>query len=203
MQSQPHSPDHPSAQCFLPHSPFGIWRQPHVTSLMMILWLFWAVTSAPCSEHLTVTLLPVLIPLLLQVCCYYTRLCIPTNICWGKGQVTMTSRPESKREVAQEAYALSKRILPTLPRMSLLKKQSRKHLQKQMLPDEPMFSVDINKGCRKAHNETQTKAKGKWQKPVRTTMDSWRSELTEVCKQCKGKSNRKISGMLRGWRDKK
>lgn len=73
-----------------------------------------------------------------------------------------------------------------------------KHLQKQMLPDEPMFLMDINKGCRKAHNETQTKAKSKRQKPMRPTMDSRRSELTEVCKQCTGESNRKISGMLRG-----
>lgn len=141
--------------------------------------------------------------IVLQVSCYYTRLCIPTSVCWGKGQMNMTSRAESKREMAQEAYALSKQILPALPRRSLLKKQSRKHLQKQMLPDEPMFSMDINKGCRKAHNEMQTKAKSKWQKPIRTTMDGWRSELTEVCKQCKGKSNRKISGMLTGWRDKK
>lgn len=75
--------------------------------------------------------------------------------------MNMTSRAESKREMAQEAYALSKQILPALPRRSLLKKQSRKHLQKQMLPDEPMFSMDINKGCRKAHNEMQTKAKSK------------------------------------------
>lgn len=44
----------------------------------------------------------------LQVSCYYTRLCIPTNVCWGKGQMNMTSRPESKREMAQEPYALSK-----------------------------------------------------------------------------------------------
>ena len=171
----------------------------------MIPWLFWAVTSsASHSEHLTVTLLPVLFH-----CYYFTSilllhwLCIPTNVCCGKGQMSVTSRPESKREMAQEAYALSKQILPTLPRMSLLKKQSKKHLQKQMLPDEPMFSMDINKGCRKAHNETQTKAKSKWQKPMRPTMDSRRSELTEVCKQCTGESNRKISGVLRGWKDKK
>lgn len=139
----------------------------------------------------------------LQVSCYYTGLCIPTNVCCGKGQMSVTSRPESKREMAQEVYALSKQILPTIPWMSLLKKQSKKHLQKQMLPDEPMFLMDINKGCRKAHNETQTKAKSKRQKPMRPTMDSRRSELTEVCKQCTGESNRKISGMLRGWRDKK
>ena len=44
----------------------------------------------------------------LQVSCYYTRLFIPTNVCWGKGQMNMTSRPESKREMAQEPYALSK-----------------------------------------------------------------------------------------------
>lgn len=31
----------------------------------------------------------------------------------------------------------------------------------------------------------QTKAESKWQKSVRT-MESWRSEWAEVCKQCKG-----------------
>lgn len=165
-------------------SPYGIWRQPHVTSLLMIPWLFWAVTSAPCSEHLTVTLLPVLIPLLLlykypaiTLDCAFLQMSAE-----GKDRWIWLQGQSLKGKWLKNHMLFPKQILPALPRMSLLKKRSRKHLQKQMLPHEPMFSMDINKGCRKTHNETQTKAKGKWQKPVRTTMDSWRSELTEVCK---------------------
>lgn len=48
--------------------------------------------------------------------------------------------------MAQEAYVLSKQILPTPSQTSLLKRQSRKHLQKQMLRDELTFSMGTCKG---------------------------------------------------------
>lgn len=71
--------------------------------------------------------------------------------------MSVTSRPESKGNGSRgmSFKANSANYTTDEP----VEEAKQKASPETMLPDEPMFSMDINKGCRKAHNETQTKAK--------------------------------------------
>lgn len=110
-----------------------------------------------------------------------------------------TSRPQSKREMAQEAYVLSKQFCQLHHRWACWRGKAESISRNKCFLMSPCFQWAWIRDGRKARNETQTKATHKWHKPLRTTMDSWRSEWIDVCKQCEGKSNKEILWMLRGW----